>query len=72
MVSVTDMTISGGKGREFIYTGVVDNEASVKFVQRVVVKDNAKAAVLSFASDKRRFDKEYAVAGVCLNTFTFL
>lgn len=72
MVSVTDMMISGGRGREFIYTGIVDNDISVKFVQRVVVKDGAKAAVLSFASDKRRFEKEYALAGVCLNTFTFL
>lgn len=81
IAQVTDMTIAGGRGREFIYTGKIESPGSsivssssfveLKFVQRVVVKDG-KAAVLSFASEKAKFNREYDVVGECLNTFTFL
>jgi hypothetical protein len=67
---IADLTIAGAPAKEFKYVGKIEHQP-VKFVQRVSVVNN-KAVVLSFASERDKFDREFRIAGKYLDSFTFI
>jgi hypothetical protein len=62
--------IAGVMGKEGHYSGKIENQ-QVKFVQRVAIVGD-KALVLSFASERDKFEREFRTVGKYLDTFVFI
>jgi len=63
------LPIAGVMGKECQYSGIINGQA-VRFVQRVAIVEQ-KAVVLSFASEREKFDREFRTVGKYLDTFKF-
>eukprot|EP01113_Clastostelium_recurvatum_P021266 TRINITY_DN2517_c0_g1_i1.p1 TRINITY_DN2517_c0_g1~~TRINITY_DN2517_c0_g1_i1.p1 ORF type:complete len:499 (-),score=143.52 TRINITY_DN2517_c0_g1_i1:640-2070(-) len=70
ILDISDTLVAGQVGRQFTYQGKIST-LTIKFVQKVVITQG-KAVVLSFASERPKFEAEYKKVGHYLDTFQFI